>query len=74
VRDKSNNWENELDKNIPAKTLHHVVLTAPSDKRQVSIYDPWKNIWISAKIKKGLITLPDFKRSLVIRFSNSSPD
>jgi hypothetical protein len=31
------------------------------------IYDPWQNKWINVVPENGKISLPDFKRSLIVR-------
>jgi hypothetical protein len=68
VRDKNNNWQTELDKNIAPEILHDISIKLPAGKKQkMSIYDPWKNKWTTINSKKNTLTLPDFKRSVVIR-------
>jgi hypothetical protein len=74
LRDKSSNWQSELEQKIPAKTLKQLSLPletvgAKQDSR-ISVYDPWQNKWSVANETGGAISLPDFKRSLVLRFSS----
>ena len=41
-----------------------------SDSYQhIGIYDPWQNKWVNAAPEEMKITLPDFKRSLVVRIN-----
>ncbi|MEO6328380.1 MAG: cellulase family glycosylhydrolase, partial [Ginsengibacter sp.] len=70
LRDTSNNWQSELEKGIPPQILHGLhakldELGITSAFKKISIYDPWKNVWTSASGNSSIITLPDFKRSLV---------
>jgi hypothetical protein len=68
VRDKNNNWQTELDQNIPPEILHDISIKLPPVKKQkISIYDPWKNKWTTTNSKKNALTLPNFKRSVVVR-------
>jgi hypothetical protein len=38
-----------------------------STQGKIEAYDPWKNTWTDVKKVEGSFTLPDFKRSIVIR-------
>lgn len=68
LRDKNNNWKTELDESIPPGTLHGVSIVMPPGKnKKISVYDPWNNKWYSVKARKGHITIPNFKRSVVIK-------
>jgi hypothetical protein len=68
VRDRNNNWRTELDEDIAPKILRGYTIKLPGAKMQkITVYDPWKNEWKSVKSKNGVLTLPDFKRSMVIR-------
>ena len=72
LRDKMNNWESELEKGITPGMLHGVEvnlaelgITLPV--AEIDIYDPWKNIWTSSEKNSAVFTLPDFKRSIVVK-------
>ena len=72
LRDKSNNWQSELEKGIPPQILHGVYvnlaeLGITSPPKKINIYDPWKNLWTGVSGNGSIITLPDFKRSVAIR-------
>ena len=75
LRDKMNTWESELEKGIVPQTLHGIQLntqdlgvTGPLQK--IEVYDPWKDSWTTVE-KDGLnFTLPDFKRSIVVRLNS----
>ncbi len=72
VRDKSNNWRTELDQGVAPKILHGYTIKMPGAKKQkITVYDPGKNKWMSVKNSNGVITLPDFKRSVVIRLQEN---
>ena len=73
IRDKNSNWQTELDKKIPARTLHHLRLDAAllgiKKGSRIKVYDPWLNKWNQLNGTAYGLTLPDFKRSLVLRFN-----
>jgi hypothetical protein len=74
LRDKNSNWQTELEQNIQAKTLQRLTLplTALAIKKAsiIEVYDPWQNKWSTMKASNSEFKLPDFKRSLVLRFSS----
>jgi hypothetical protein len=72
LRDKRNTWESELRDGHAPLTISGMKLdlkgsgiTEPAG--DVSVYDPWKDKWIIVRPQDLKITLPDFKRSLVVR-------
>ncbi len=72
IRDKSSHWESELEKGILPQSRKGIRLTPnetglPRRARTIEVYDPWKNQWSVVKKKGTGFTLPDFKRSLVVR-------
>jgi len=72
LRDKVNNWESELDKGQKPQTLHGIQLNLSKLgikelPRKIEVYDPWKNVWTTLENTDPVFTLPDFKRSLVVR-------
>jgi hypothetical protein len=72
LRDKSSNWQKELEENVPARTVTKMVIHLNELKignsfTKIDVFDPWKNSWSSIKTKRQTITLPDFRRSLVIK-------
>jgi hypothetical protein len=71
LRDKESNWQNELEKGASPRILSKMNFDFNafdiSPVSKVSIYDPWSNEWTTANNNSGAITLPDFRRSLVIR-------
>lgn len=71
VRDAANDWQHELMQGIAPATLTGQTvdlsnLAAKNATRSVQFYDPWTNTWQTGKSDTNL-TLPDFKRSVVIR-------
>lgn len=75
-RDAGNTWKTELvDDQPPAEISNFSLDLTPvgklSGKAKVLIYDPWKDKWSGAKIRKNCIRLPSFKRSIVIRVNLS---
>jgi hypothetical protein len=72
LRDKMNNWESEFEKGVAPQTLQDIhinleELGITSPVAKIDIYDPWKNKWTTAEKDSVAFTLPDFKRSVVIR-------
>ncbi|HET9279123.1 MAG TPA: hypothetical protein VFN95_13090, partial [Flavitalea sp.] len=72
LRDKMNNWESELEKGVAPGVRSGIKLNLRElglleSPGKIEVYDPWKNTW--TRIEKGgaSITLPDFKRSIVVR-------
>ncbi len=72
LRDKMNNWESELGKGISPQTLHGIQLS-PEELgitgivKIIDVYDPWQDSWTSIESRGSDFTLPDFKRSIVVR-------
>ena len=74
LRDKSNNWESELEQRIAPQKIQGVqldltALGITTTSEQIESYDPWKNEWTTIEKTGAAFTLPDFKRSLVVRVS-----
>lgn len=72
ARDSKNNWMSELRDGIAPETLkdEKIDLSKVIEKltpKTVSIYDPWKNTWTDSQIQNGIIALPQFSRSLVVK-------
>ncbi|MCB0668647.1 MAG: hypothetical protein KDC80_22635 [Saprospiraceae bacterium] len=73
LRDKSNNWKSELEEEIPppmrkAIRLTHNHLDTGNLPEHINVYDPWKNQWSTITKEQDGFTLPDFQRSLVVKF------
>ncbi len=71
-RDIENNWETELKNGIPPSVIHErrvdISSLIPAKMiRKISTYDPWKDEWKNGEGKKSIL-LPDFKRSIVVKF------
>jgi hypothetical protein len=76
LRDKKNNWESELRDGQPPLTIKgaHLdlkMLGINESFSEVAIYDPWQDKWENAMPENMKISLPDFKRSLVIRLKRN---
>jgi hypothetical protein len=72
VRDGANTWETELRDGRPPETLTGVSLDIqqalpPRPMPTVRIYDPWTGKTARAPLRKGVLPLPPFQRSLVLR-------
>lgn len=70
-RDTANTWHTELEEGQAPELLsgQRVDLSKALEKRKiraVDIYDPWTDRWTEAT-PEAAITLPDFKRSLVVK-------
>ena len=70
-RDKENTWRTELADGIEPHKLSGVTIDlaklALAATTQVRVFDPWDNRWTEAKLDGGLVRLPPFRRSIVIR-------
>jgi hypothetical protein len=72
LRDKRNTWQSELrDGRPPVNNISLKIdlknLGITDSLKLVEVYDPWKNKWITAKPEELILSLPEFKRSLVVR-------
>jgi hypothetical protein len=70
-RDINNTWQNEFERGIEPELMKALQvdagsLVSPDIIRKVSFYDPWKDVWTEGE-RNPVITLPEFKRSLVVR-------
>ena len=74
IREKNSNWQTELDKKIAARTLYNLKLDAAllgiKKRNRINVYDPWQNKWNQLNGTTYALTLPDFKRSLILRFKS----
>jgi hypothetical protein len=72
-RDAENDWRHELDAGASPTTIHGARIRLPEQaiKRNFArrrTYDPWCDRWRAASIDDGAVELPDFSRSIVVRF------
>jgi hypothetical protein len=65
-RDARNDWRSELERREPADTLTGLTLDAGAQKH-VRAYDPWRNVWSEPSRAGSRVSLPPFRRSLVLR-------
>ena len=66
-RDMRNNWRAELEQGIPPETLRGLTVKLDG-ATTVRVFDPWSGKWSTAKARRGQIKLPDFSRSIVVRY------
>lgn len=71
LRDKQSDWRTELEQGRPAETIDTAALKIPEllNGTTVRAYDPWLNQWRTLQVRSGLVKLPAFRRSLVLRWS-----
>ncbi len=74
IRDKRNTWQSELRDNQPPLLNSGILLDLKGlgindPSGQIDVYDPWKNKWAKVESREMKISLPDFKRSLVVRIT-----
>ena len=72
LRDMHNTWQSELRDGQQPLTNTGLKLDLKSygtggSFKNITVYDPWQNKWKNAIYDGSEISLPDFKRSLVIR-------
>jgi len=71
-RDKQNTWRTELDQDeapavVSDATISMIDTPENLDGVAVDFYDPWSNRWTRGRLEGNMISLPDFKRSLVVK-------
>ena len=74
LRDKNSTWQTELRDGKAAGLISGLsfdLKTAGIDlsSQSVEVYDPWADRWAEVKNDGGIIVLPDFKRSLILRIT-----
>ena len=72
LRDKNNTWQTELRDGKAAGLISGLKLDLDTSGIDLSalaleIYDPWADRWSEVKNDEGIVVLPDFKRSLILR-------
>jgi hypothetical protein len=75
LRDKNNDWQSELRDGKAPQTLKGIKIdlndAGPEiPKGKIEIYDPWFNVWSVIQPENRVIALPDFRRSVVIRYKH----
>ena len=68
-RDKRNTWKTELEEEKAPETLTGLAINLDTKNKRVRFYDPWENRWMDGIAVGGKITLPNFRRSLVVEIS-----
>lgn len=73
-RDPQNTWQSELAEGKKPETLtgHALDLGAAlkdTKTSNIKIYDPWQDRWSDGSLKNGVLTLPNFSRSIVVRIA-----
>jgi len=74
ARDTANTWRTELIDGVEPSLRSRVSLDLSDvlkgcNLSKVEIYDPWMDQWTSGKAS-ALVTLPDFKRSIVLKIKH----
>ena len=70
-RDKKNNWETELENGIVPTTISQEALPREISG-EADAYLPWEDKWIHLSPIDGVIKLPDFKRSIVVKINTET--
>ena len=71
-RDKQNDWQIELAQGEPPEVIQNASVDfsackLPERIKNVQVYDPWSNQWSQSKLIQNRVSLPDFRRSIVIK-------
>lgn len=69
-RDRLNDWRSELARGEAPLTIENARIDLSGYAAKggvVEIYDPWKNVWTTTSMQDGVVKLPAFKRSIVVR-------
>jgi hypothetical protein len=65
IRDSASGWQSELVQGKAAGTLKDLTLSLPG--ATADVFDPWTNRHTTVRLRQGQLTLPPFRRSLVLR-------
>ena len=65
-RDKQNTWKTELEEEKEPEMLTNLTVGLDAGGKRLRFYDPWENRWAEGRPARATITLPTFRRSLVI--------
>jgi hypothetical protein len=71
-RDAQDTWQRELAEGKAPDTVEDAFLDlGPLElgKAKARIYDPWDNRWASGSMTRDKLSLPPFKRSIIVRFT-----
>ena len=73
-RDANNTWITELRNKISpsllqGKKIDLISILKDKQLQNCEVYDPWTDKWIIPVVTEDEVYLPDFKRSLVLRFT-----
>ncbi len=71
-RDSRCTWETELRDGVKPPAVSGCAITGKElglalEGAAVRYYDPWTGAWSDGKVAEGRVTLPDFRRSMVVR-------
>ena len=71
-RDAQNTWQTELEQGRAPEKLSGVTLDLSQHidfihDATIRVYDPWQDTWFEAEHDDGIVRLPAFKRSIVVR-------
>lgn len=71
IRDQKTNWQTELINKVPAPVRNKVVIdlgdSVSGKIKTVRCYDPWNDTEVTLEVKDHKITIPKFRRSVVVR-------
>ena len=69
-RDSGSDWRSELLCGVPAKVLQNITLPIGKKVDRAEAYLPWEDCWLPLACTGGMLSLPPFKRSSVIKICN----
>ena len=72
LRDVNSPWQSELEEGNPAQPIKNLKvdllrLGFSPEAKSVQCYLPWEDRWTTVKVRNNTITLPDFKRSILLK-------
>ena len=75
-RDVQNDWKSEFKESKNAnetsnEKIDFSSLVPSRSLKKITVYDPWKNNWTTA-LKNSVVSLPAFKRSIVIKMEKDT--
>jgi hypothetical protein len=76
VREKNSNWMSELEEGRSPVTIRGIKINIrdlgiSGTAGRISVYNPWSDEWHSVIPEGTSLSLPDFKRSLILRIEKA---
>ena len=76
IRDARNDWRSEFEHGKKPEQVDGIQISLPTPAGPVEArcYNPWTDVWSAATIENGKVSLPSFKRSIVVYIDSTRPE